>query len=182
MTYPEHARRTVVIKASRDTLLLVACAVSATLALSYAVHTRPAAITVAEVATPQQVWVGALSDVTTQTKPVQPTETLTSASLVVPPAALSLPKEPSRTMPQKPRACDLAPCSTKATASLPLPPVRQKPASIESVSVQTTPAPTPAKDDGSLAGRLNPFNHLPDAVRHPFDYAGSAVSGWIKRL
>ena len=179
MTDPDNARRTVVIKASRDTLLLIACAVSATLAISYAVHTRPASVSVAEVAPPQQEWAGTLADVTTQSKSVQPAETMTSASLVVPPAALSLPKEPSRAAPQKPRACDPAPCVVKPGAQLPLPPVRQKPAAVETAAVQT---PVPAKDEASLVGRLNPLNHLPDAVRHPFDYAGNTVSGWMKRL
>ena len=182
MTYPSNARRTVVIKASRDTLLLVASAVSATLAISYAVHNRPAPMAVAGPVPVQREWAGTLADVASQPPSAQPPETLTSASLVVPSAALSLPKDPSRPASLKARACDPA-CLAKTGTPLPVPPARQKPAVVETVSVQTPPpAPTPTKDSGSLVGRLNPFNHLPDSVRHPFDYAGSTVTGWIKRL
>ena len=178
MTYPENARRTVVIKASRDTLLLVACAVAATLALSYAVHTRPAPVPVAEVAPVKQQWTGSLADVTSPRTSV-PSETMTSASLVVPTSALSLPKEPPRTAPQKTKACDSTLCVAASVVQPPLPLARQRLVVVDNVGVQ--PA-MPVRDKDGFGGRLNPLNHLPDAVRHPFDYAGSTVTGWIKRL
>ncbi len=194
MTSSPPTRRTVVIKANRDTLVLLACTVTVTLALSYGVHQR-AASPLPQPA--QQEWAGRLADVLPDFAVTS--EPMTSDSLVVPKAALALPAPPAA--PQragiKPQACDTPPCLAKA--AVPLPPTRQKLATAgaeivksgseagsASGAIPKPDAPEPSapkrKSQSFALGDLNPLHHLPDTVRRPFSYAGTKITGWIDRL
>ena len=163
------------LKARRETLALIASAVALTFVLSYAVHNRPAVITAAAPA-PQQVWTGQLTDVAPTQTTELPSEPITSASLVVP--ALATPPLPAHPVPPTPkqRPCDdVAPCSA-ATRVGAVPPVRL-------VSTQVARAiPIKIERKDNLLGKLNPLDHIPDAMRHPLDYAGDTFSSWMKRL
>ncbi len=181
MGYFANASRTVVFRASRDTLGLVVVAATMTFALAYAVHSRhdpqaPASTLPAQAQLPtpsaqaQQPWAGHLAEVVPSAA-IIPSEPMTSASLVVPKSQLALPAAPAKL---KPRGCAEPPCQAKA----PLPPTRQQ-QTADAGKIE--PAREPKK---TLLGTLNPLNHLPEmsAVGRPFAYAGNAVSSWIKRF
>lgn len=186
-------------KANRDTLVLLACTVAVTLALSYGVHRRP----VSPLPQPaQRDWAGRLADVLPDLASMP--EPMTSDSLVVPKAALALPAPPAA-LPRaanKPQTCENPPCPAKT--AVPLPPTRQKLATTGVDSGKPVPeaaaakagaaksvatgseAPEPSapkrKSQSFALGDLNPLHHLPDTVRRPFSYAGTKISGWIDRL
>ncbi len=119
---------------------------------------------------------------------------MTSASLVVPKAALALPPaQPASSAPRatKPLPCDAQPCPARSAA--PLPPARQKLAAVDAEPAKANPAPAQAPISKSTQtvkehekrfalSDLNPLPHLPDAVRRPFSYAGTKISGWIDRF
>ena len=166
-------RRVVVLRASRDTLVLIACTVGVTLALSHAVRHRPAPAPEAQ----QQVWAGQLAGVSPDAG--GKAEPMTSESMVVPKATLALPIPPKTG--GKTQPCDAPPCQIKA--AVPVPPTRQKLAMADPAPAQPArPADaTQPKDHDKRFGLsdLNPMRHLPDAVRKPFNYAGTKISGWI---
>ena len=187
MTYSPYPKGTVLLKAKRETLVLLASVAAMTFAVSYVVHKRPIAEQ-ASVPVQHQVWAGQLSDVSTDTAVVKQAEPMTSASLVVPTSAVALPapQTPPRAIPAptvKPaKPCEGAACTIKAGG-----PSKQV-ATLAPVNGptpnQTLGATTKAnrKESLSLLTKLNPMNHLPDAVRHPVDYANDTFSGWMKRL
>ncbi len=184
MTHPPPPRRVVTIKANRETLLLVASAVAMAFALSYAVRQRPAVPTLA--AAPQHVWVGQLPEIAPVNTVAQPAEPITSASLVVSPAALTSPTPPSSrpAIAPKPRSCDTTPCpQASKPPSLPqLPAPTAKQSGTQVSDSRPVPSRTGHDDKPSLMGKLNPLNHIPDAMRQSIDYAGDTLSSWMKRL
>lgn len=178
------SRRIVVLRASRDTLVLVASTLCVTFALAYAVRQHPGPVATQP---EQQVWAGQLAEVAPETvAPARP-ETLTSASLTVPKAALALPPLPTAAPPAaKTPACATQPCPVKTAA--PMPPARQKLAMVDGETAKAVPATTSerkaAKETKAGDRRfglsdINPLPHLPDSVRKPFSYAGAKISGWM---
>ena len=185
------ASRTIVIRASRDTLSLVAAAATLTFALAYVVHSKhDAQLPVAAPAAlqqpgqplqtqlqqaqqkPQQDWAGHLAELVPPTD-TMPSEPMSSASLVVPKSQLALPALPGKPAAKTTRPCLDQPCAAKA----PLPPLRRQPADVRKADAP----PAPRKN---LLGMLNPLTHLPDVsvIGRPFVYAGGAVTGWFKRF
>lgn len=176
MSEPASAPRHVVIRTSRETLALVAAAAAMTFALSFAIHARhertaalaaPAPVA-QEAQAPQQDWAGHLAELPPAA--ATPAEHLSSAALVVPKSALTLPQPPAR--PKVARQCADAAClAGKASAGAPK---------------RQFAAAEPKADESSngFLHQLNPLNHLPDmsAVGRPFSTAGGAVAGWFKRL
>lgn len=167
-------RRPIVLKASRDTLVLLAGATALTLAIGYSVHSRPTpdpAVTTVE-QTAAGEWAGQLAGLPPAAKP-NPSEPLSSAALTVPKAAMALPAPPRAAPPAaatavKPRLCDGTACPPAKLAAAPAAAVRR-------------PAPAPVRE-ASLMERLNPLNHLPDMVKRPFASAGDTIAGWAKRF
>ena len=101
-------RRPIVLKASRDTLVLLAAASAVTLAIGSSVRSHSAA---PQDPHAQQVvageWAGQLAELSPdQTTAPTPVEPLTSDALTVPKAAMALPLAPRPALPAKPRACD----------------------------------------------------------------------------
>ena len=180
------ASKPIVIRTSRETLGLVVAASAVACALAGAVHskhdTQTAAAapvqqvaSVAQDASPQEVWAGHLAELTPAAAPT-PAEPMTSASLTVPKAQLALPLPMVPKSPAKPRPCvEPQPCALKALAASPQAAARRQAIAAEKAQ---------AREHRSLIGMLNPLNHLPDmaTVSRPFTYAGGAVSGWFKRL
>ncbi len=167
-------RRPVVLKASRDTLVLLAGATALTLAIGYSVHSRPATDTAFATAelTAAGGWAGQLAELSPAAKP-NLGEPLSSAALTVPKAAMTLPVPPriassTTAAAVKPRLCDGPACPPAKPAAAPGAAVRR-------------PA-TPALREASLMERLNPLNHLPDMVKRPFASAGDTIVGWAKRF
>ena len=179
------ASRTVVIRASRDTLSLVAAASAMTFALAYAIHTKhdrliPAPLPALETRAPepQQDWAGHLAELAPATA-AAPSEPMSSAALVVPKAQLALPPLPkasTKSMRPCPPDASCVPIA-KAPTSSPAAPPRRLVAAADKANAADKPGKT-------LVGMLNPLNHLPDmtAVGRPFASAGGAVAGWFKRL
>lgn len=163
MTNTPMPPKRIVLKANRDTLMLVAAASAATLALAASVHSRPQPDpTHSVVEAPQQDWTGDLAElVPASTEPTEQ-EPLTSASLTVPKSALALPNPPTRA---KAKPCDVGPCPTSRPAAL-----RTQAARAEAARA--------SRKDHSLMARLNPFNHL-DTLQKPFVYAGNSISNWL---
>ena len=173
--------RTVVLKAKRETVLLVCAATSLTFALAYAIHSKPEADP--HPATEQvlqkpvgQVWAGQLASLAPDGVAPSAAEPMSSASLVVPKSQLSLPSVVVVRSPVRPRTCEETPCATKAP--LPVRPLRN-----QAAAAQPTDPVRQANRPGLMA-TLNPLNHLPDAttLRRPFSYASDTVSGWFHRL
>ncbi len=188
MTYPVRRRSIVLFRASRETVVLLASATAFTLVLAHAAHRRPEPAPAGPQVV-QQGWTGQLADVAIDAP--RASEPLTSASLVVPSAALPAPVvvPASGTTPPaanvaaarqpasaKARSCDLPSCA----------PIKLGPQPVATPALKQVASAEPARprseDGAGLIGKLNPLKHLPDAVRHPFDYAGDAVSSWIRRL
>ena len=175
-------RRIVVLRASRDTLTLIACTIGVTLALAYAVRQHPASVA-ATPAPALQVWAGQLAEVSPDPAvPLRP-EPMTSESMVVPKAAMVLP--PAQPLPHPPgrTPCDGAACSAKVSG-VPVPPARQRvaaldPAAAPKLGAEPAQPARPPRDKRIGLSDLNPLHHLPDAVRKPFSYAGNKISGWI---
>ena len=181
MAYSANAPRRVVIRANRETLALVFGACTATFAIAYGLHGKPAETQVPAAvasANPQQDWTGHLADVPPNATTTAPaSEPLSSDSLTVPKAQLALPGMPAK---PKARPCDGGPTPCPAAkVAAPVPPVRKQVAA-------TTPSPAQARaeKEHGLMATLNPLNHLPDmaTVKRPFAYAGDTVSGWFKRF
>ena len=169
-------RRPIVLKASRDTLVLLAAAGTMTLAIAYSVHNRP----VSESQGTEQVaageWAGQLADLSpSQAAAPAPAEPLSSDALTVPKAAMALPVAPRPALSARPRACDGTPCppSVKAASGAAAAPTLRRQA------VAALPARV---REASLVERLNPLNHLPAAVTQPFASAGDTIAGWVKRF
>lgn len=162
----------IVIRTSRETIVLCVAACAMTFALGYAVHSKhgpgetPRAVT--------QDWTGHLADVA----PVvaASSERITSASLVLPKEQLALPKIDMRPLANL-RFCDGESCRAKPLA--PLPPARQDAGPREPVKVAYHEE---QESRPGLLSRLNPLNQVPAVIRKPFAYAGDTVSGWIKRF
>ena len=183
-------RRTIVLKASRDTLVLTVAAGAMTLAIAYSVHTRPAPATLqgqnggtAEQAAAGE-WAGQLADLSSnQGTLTTPTERMSTATLTVDKAAMALPAAP-RPVPAlstKPRTCDGSPClpSTKA-ATTGSTTIAVAPAlGVATTSLRRAPAVAAARQ-ASLVEKLNPLNHLPEMVKRPFASAGDTIAGWVK--
>jgi hypothetical protein len=160
MTYFARASKSVVIRANRETIGLVAAACAVAFALADAVHSRPAPTASGQ--QHQQDWTGDLAELEApETKSQEP---LRSADLVVPQADLALPTMPAKPVARK--GCD-EPC-----VKAPLPPRR----------AAATATRVAAKKDAGFLDNLNPLNHVPDMVSRPFNYAGNVVSGWIKQF
>jgi hypothetical protein len=195
---------TIVVRARRDTLALVAIAVALTIALSSAIHSRSANKLALG---PDDGWTGKLADVA---QPAPSAPPFTSASLVVSTADLALPHVAVRPLMRLPacpgRACLKAasPPIVHRTAAAPLPPARQAsatempvapaPAKIRDASL-VPPAPIPPAPisaptaaahptSPTVMSRLNFLNHLPSvsALRHPVSMASDTVTGWFKRF
>jgi hypothetical protein len=172
--------RTVVIKAKRETVLLLVAASSLTFALAYAIHSKPEAdlhpVEQVQQKPAPQIWAGQLASLAPDHVPSPAAEPMSSASLVVPKSQLSLPVVAVVRPPARVRACDDASCAAKTP--LPVRPVRAQAAATQSAAV----ARTPGKQ--GLMATLNPLNHLPDAttLKRPFSYASDTVSGWFHRL
>ena len=181
-------RRIVLFKASRETVVLLACVTALTFALAHAAHRRSDGAPPGGEQAVQQGWAGQLADVAPDTTAPHAPEPLTSASLVVPVAALpappaAVPGAPvpgavRQAVPAKARPCDQPTCAPTVKLG---PPNLMGPAPKQVASVEPDRSRSD-KEGASLIGKLNPLKHLPDAVRHPFDTAGDAVSSWIKRL
>lgn len=169
-------RRPVVLKASRDTLMLLAAAGAATLALAYSVHNRPAPDAPQGQTTEQAAageWAGQLAELSpTQAVAPEPAEPLSSAALTVPSAAMALPAPPKTAA--KTRSCEGAACAIAKPAAVPMP-ARRAQASAAPAS------PKPVRE-ASLLARLNPLNRLPDMVKRPFASAGNTIAGWVSRF
>ena len=177
MVYFAKASRTVVIRASRETIGLVAAASAMTFALAYAVHSKqqPQGFGApAPVAQQQQDWTGHLADLTPTSTEAAPAEPMSSAALVVPKSQLALPSMSVRPL-ARPRVCGDGPCPAKPGAA---------------AARRMADADAPGKGShageskNTLLSRLNPLNHLPDVsvIARPFAYAGNTLSGWIKRF
>lgn len=164
-----HPARSFVLRIRFETLALVAGAVAMSLALSHAVHQRADRSKVAGLPG-QPAWTGRIADLPPDGAGAAD-KAITSASLVVPPATLALPANPSR-QPPKAKPCESAGCPSKVVA---VPPAQRN----RTVPVQAAVARS--RDADGLMSKLNPLNHLPDAVRHPFDVAGNTISGWLRR-
>ena len=170
-------RRPFVLKASRDTLVLLAAATGLALAIGYSAHNRPMP-DIAKQATEQAVageWTGQLAALApTDATATAPSEPLSSDALTVPKAAMALPTPPRPATP-KPRPCDGASCPTPARTA-------------GAVTATPTPnrrAPAPHLQpvrEASLMERINPLNHLPDVVKRPFASAGDTIAGWVRRF
>lgn len=169
-------RRPIVLKASRDTVVLLAAVGAMTLALAYSVHNRPAPAPPAQ--TTAGEWAGQLAELPSpQAAAPAPAEPLSSDALTVPKAAMALPvppRTPAAVVAAKPRACDGAPCpalpAAKTAAALPAAPSRR-------------PAAPPAPlREATLVETLNPLNHLPAVVTRPFASAGDTIAAWVKRF
>lgn len=175
VTTPDTLSRKVVLRTSRETLLLVAGACGLTFAIAYAVHSRPLQTIAAPQPTEQQAWAGQLADIGTSTPAKRVTEPLTSASLTVPKSQLALPAA-AKVSVVKPRSCENgSSCAPKATAA--------SLASTRPAAAGTAILPPNRKiEETGVMARLNPLNHVPDVVRKPFVVAGEAVSGWLKRF
>lgn len=167
MAYPSDLTRTIVLKMRRDTVVLLVAVTATTVALSSAIHSRPARQT----AVSQQHWTGQLADVAPAEAPRADVEHLTSASLVVPTSELALPQVPVRALVRL-RGCDGQICAPR----VPTPVRRPETASAHRAGPRHAPP--------SLMSRLNPLNHLPDVTRisRPFAVAGDTVSGWFRRF
>ncbi len=191
MVPPAKAPRSVVVKASRETIALALAACAATFALAYAVHprtgvdpvtrpssTRESSITVASVREPPaREWTGHLAEVAPLAAAV-PTEPMTSASLVVSPSQLPPVTSPAR--PAGKRPCEGASCAARTNAAPP-PPVPTPPARPSAGG--PGPATTQAEPrERGWPANINPFNHLPDTatLKQPFTYVGDKVAGWFR--
>ena len=96
-------RRPIVLKASRDTLLLLAAAGAMTLAIAYSVHNHPLSDGPGTEQVADGEWTGQLADLSpNQAATPAPAEPLTSDALTVPKAAMALPAAPKATPPAKP--------------------------------------------------------------------------------
>lgn len=170
MVNPASGPRRIVLRANRETLVLVAAACGATFTLSYAIHIRPSETAAVESVAPQREWAGHLAEILPDQSQRTSTEPMTSASLVVPKSALAWPTVQARS---RFRTCEGgATCNGKVTAPVP----HARPSRVEVATEDTS--------ERSLVGRLNPLNHLPNmsALSRPFAYAGNAISGWIDRF
>ncbi len=170
-------RRPIVLKASRDTLVLLAAAGAMTLALAYSVHNRPVAEGPSTTQASAGEWAGQLAELPpTQAAAPAQTEPLSSDALTVPKAAMALPIAPRAALPAKPRTCDSAPCplpaKTTAAAGTPMALPRRA----------TNPSAPARLREASLVDKLNPLNHLPAAVTRPFASASDTIVGWVKRF
>ena len=88
-------RRPFVLKASRDTLMLLVAAGAMTLAIAYSVHNRPALQSPVAEQTAVGQWAGQLADLTPQqTTSSAQAEPLSSDALTLPKAAMALPAAP----------------------------------------------------------------------------------------
>ncbi len=177
-------RRSIILKANRDTLVLIAAAGAMTLAIANSVHTRPAPATLqgqtGGTTTEQAAageWAGQLADLTpNQVASTAPAEPLSTAALTLDKAAMALPASPrpAPALPSKPRICDGAPCP---------PPVKAAAAGTAAAAPpRHPPAVTPPAREASLVEKLNPLNHLPEMVKRPFASAGDTIAGWVKRF
>jgi hypothetical protein len=189
--------RLFVVRARRDTLVLVATATLVTFALASAIHSRPpvasalpSAAAPASVVPVHQSWAGDLDDrAVDAAAPAAARAPLTSASLVVPASDLALPKVSVRPLVRL-NGCAGAPCPplrNQATLRRPGRAMVVARAPFDERSFRSDPflegrAAPPRRQRHDLIARLNPFNHLPD-VRHfarPFTYAGDAVGSWFR--
>ena len=184
-------RRSIVLKANRDTLVLIAAASAMTLAIAYSVHTRPAPATLQRQTggtTTEQAaageWAGQLADLSpSQVASTTPAERLSTAALTVDKAAMALPAapRPAAVLLAKPRICDGAPCPPPAKAA-----VAGTAAPALGAAAATPPrhpsAGAPPAREASLVEKLNPLNHLPEMVKRPFASAGDTIAGWIRRF
>ena len=177
--------RPVTLRARRDTIVLVAAAAAITGALASGIHAHQTGTGI-----PSLGWTGELSDVQPESVPASK-PAITSASLVVAPAELALPKVAATAAHPRSKICDGASCPTKAAGSLAGP---RRPSSAAS-GVASRPSmsaeavefvPRPPADVGakhpSLMARLNPLRHLPDVstVRRPLTAANETIFGWFK--
>ncbi len=200
MATPAKAPRSVVIRASRETIALALAACAVTFALAYAVHSKsdvtkldvaksdvgpvtqatssiravPAKGSPIEGAQTRE-WTGHLADIGPPAA-VAPGEPMTSASLVVSPSQLAPVTAPTR--PTARRVCEGASCTARTSAPSPMPPSRPS---------QDGPDPAPVAVGAASPARnwpasINPLNHLPDAtaLKQPFTYVGDKVAGWFK--
>lgn len=172
-------RRPIVLKTSRDTLMLLGAASALTFGIAYSVHSHPAPVASerpASVGASGQ-WAGQLAELSpNQAAAPASTEPLSSAALTVPKAAMALPVAPrSVASPAKPRTCDGGPCPPQAKAST-------SPVSAASTRRTVSATTSTRVREASLVERLNPFTHLPDAVRRPIASAGDTIAGWVKRF
>ena len=185
-------RRPIVLKTSRDTLVLLAAASAMALAIGYSVHNH----TVSD--DPQPIEQTVAGEWAGQLAALAPTETaapapapLSSDALTLPKAAMALPVSPRPTANAvKPRLCDGVPCPPAAKASTTAAavpgglPTAAAPGQTHRPAVATRPH---SVREAGLMERLNPLNHLPDVrlpdvVRRPFASAGETIVGWVKRF
>lgn len=172
------SHRHIVLKARLETVLIAIVAGGLVLGVAYTGRSRspepvqsdPGA---AEPGKPD--WTGKLADLgPDQTPKMQP---LTSASLVVPKSTLALPAKTKAAAKSTPKPCADEACDA-AKATAPTVAGREK----DKVVASANREPAAKAPSGDLLKRLNPLNHIPDAVRRPFALAGDTVSGWIKHF
>ena len=169
-------RRPIVLKASRDTLVLLAAVGAMTLAIAYSVHNHPAAGGPSTEQVAVGEWAGQLADLSPS--PVAapaPSEPLSSDALTLPKTAMALPAIPKAVTSTKPRICDGVSCPTIAktiAGNAAVAPPRRIAAA----------APPARLREASLVEKLNPLNHLPAAVTRPFASASDTIVGWVKRF
>jgi hypothetical protein len=182
MAFPVDRPGTIVLKTRRDTLALVVAATAVTFALASTVHSRHPVLGSA----PPERWTGELADVAPAVRATNETrEILTSASLVVPKADLSLPSVPVRALVRL-RGCDGSICAPRTTVPTPVPRPVLEASNPPAAAPPDLPAPmTPMhRAKTTFLARLNPMRHMPDlsTFRRPFTVAGNAVSGWFGRF
>lgn len=174
-------RRTIVLKTSRDTLVLLAAASAMALAIGYSVHNRPPAdATPASEQVAAGEWTGQLASLApSEAAKTAPAEPLSSDALTVPKAAMALPAPPRpATAPAKPRLCDGLPCPPPARTAAAAT-VIGAPAPARKPTGATHPQPI---REAGLMDRLNPLNHIPDMVKRPFASAGDTIVGWVRHF
>ena len=169
-------RRPIVLKASRDTLVLLAAAGAMTLAIAYSVHNHPAAEGPNMAQVTGGEWAGQLAELSPNAVAAPaPSEPLSSDALTLPKAAMALPTPPKAVTSTKSRTCDGVSCpatSKTIAANAAVAPPRR-------IAAAAPPAPL---REASLVEKLNPLNHLPAAVTRPFASASDTIVGWVKRF
>ena len=167
-------RRTIVLKADRDTLMLLAAASGLALAIGYSVHSHPAPQDQGQaIEQAAGEWAGRLAELPPPAAINPAVEPLSSDALTVPKAAMALPVAPRPAASAKLRICDgaLCPAAAKVATNAAPAPIRRPAA----------PRAHPLRE-ASLMDRLNPLNHLPEVVTRPFASAGDTITSWVKRF
>lgn len=204
-------KRSIVVRARRDTLALILAASGVTLALSHTIHRQPV---VADAVSPAPApaapepasggdWAGNLSDPTMLVATTEESEPLSSAALTVSASELKLPTVAVRPLVKirpciacAPKARDAkATPDGKAPKPAPRPVVAAAEvpprASVVSVVAREDDDLTPPADVAprhahgrGLMTKLNPFSHLNDVARigQPLAMAGNAVSAVFHRF